>query len=274
MRSLSTPPFLTAPTLIWDSRRRIRQLDQWSEVQVNLTDMDRPSDITKCIVPLIKSTGDLSLGREFLGTAFMVSSDRLITARHCLVDVTLADDEVIAAIFGVGDGNLQAHLVTDIVHDENFDVSHATVQGRGIDEPYLDVEVGTLAFNSDVVTAEYSGTESNQDLGDGRFAMVFNPIYRKGHMTRFYPSTIGHRAETRCFDLSFPALKGASGAPVIDDRTAKVIGMVVQNVEQQRMPAHVETVYRENGTAEESVRYFLPFAQAIRAEYLIPHVTN
>jgi len=69
-------------------------------------------------------------------------------------------------------------------------------------------------------------------------------------------------------ELSYPALKGASGAPVFEEGSLRIIGVVVANVEREMMPAQVLRAYREDGTPLEEIHYFLPNALAVGWEHV------
>jgi hypothetical protein len=69
-------------------------------------------------------------------------------------------------------------------------------------------------------------------------------------------------------DVSYPALKGASGAPVVNELSGHVLGMIVGNVENQLAPDEIERTQRSDGTKDQIIRYFLPSAHAIRASHL------
>ena len=92
--------------------------------------------------------------------------------------------------------------------------------------------------------------------------------WHKENIIREYTPSFGYQNTTACIDLSYPALKGASGAPVIQEQSGNVLGMVVSNIERQLMPAQIERTERPDGTSDEIRRYFLPSTQAIRAVHL------
>jgi hypothetical protein len=97
--------------------------------------------------------------------------------------------------------------------------------------------------------------------------MQISANWHQGHIVRAYLATLGHQQPTSCVDLSFPAFRRASGAPVLHADSGEVLGMIVANVERHLMPAHLERVERDDGVVEE-IRYFLPNGQAIRATHL------
>jgi len=69
----------------------------------------------------------------------------------------------------------------------------------------------------------------------------------------------------RCFDTSFPALQGASGAPVLLNLDFSVVGMLVANVERHLLPAQIVRIEDGPATSEET-RYYMPFGQALMVD--------
>jgi hypothetical protein len=61
-------------------------------------------------------------------------------------------------------------------------------------------------------------------------------------------------------ELSFPALRGASGAPVVEIRGTALFahGVIVANTEHHLLPAHIETVLDSKNQLLEERKYFLP----------------
>jgi len=108
---------------------------------------------------------------------------------------------------------------------------------------------------------EFSGTHE-EALQDGTLAMNLVWYNHKGHIIRSYMSQYPEKVPTDSLDLSFPALRGASGAPVLSERQGAVIGMIVANVERHLLPAQVERIEHDARLTEER-RYFLPFGKAI-----------
>jgi hypothetical protein len=57
-------------------------------------------------------------------------------------------------------------------------------------------------------------------------------------------------------ELSYPALKGASGAPVFLEHGLAVVGVIVANHERELMPAQILRAVGEDGALIEEARYF------------------
>jgi hypothetical protein len=69
-------------------------------------------------------------------------------------------------------------------------------------------------------------------------------------------------------ELSYPALKGASGAPVFFETSQRIVGVIVANLERELLPAQVLSAYREDGSKSEEISYFLPNGIAIGCDHV------
>jgi hypothetical protein len=99
----------------------------------------------------------------------------------------------------------------------------------------------------------------------------FHFVMYKGNILCYYPSRDPRIEKTPVFDTSFPALQGASGAPVVAHRpNFPVVGMIVSNVESEPIPAQTIRI----GSGEEEIRYFLPTGHGIAAEVIIKFFTS
>jgi len=186
-----------------------------------------------------------------------------LTAKHVLEDVSLPEGQDFAVV--MLPAGLTVHRVSIVAFAEQFDI--ALARAEGIQDVFpLEIATKNAPVNFDVLTVEFSGTESRL-LADGRRGMWFTPYHRKGHVICYYTSTWPEPVATSSLDLSFPALRGASGAPVVAERDGSVLGMVVANVERHLLPAQVERVEFGPDHREE-VRYFLPVGKAIGWQHL------
>ena len=118
--------------------------------------------------------------------------------------------------------------------------------------------------NITLQTYEYSATVRSGN------SWHVNPATRVGNCVRQLSSPFGPGGE-RMLELSFPALRGASGAPVIENKTfgtnlrMVVRGIIVANMERHLLPAQIETVLTEDNALLEERKYFLPQAAAVNA---------
>lgn len=99
-------------------------------------------------------------------------------------------------------------------------------------------------------------------------------------MTRRITLPANFGAVGEAMELSFPALRGASGAPVMlnefvtDALMGKdpfgVVGVVLASASYHLLPVQIESVLTEDDTLYEEVRYMLPQAVAISIDHLRP----
>jgi hypothetical protein len=100
--------------------------------------------------------------------------------------------------------------------------------------------------------------------------ITLEPATRLGHMTRmrFIQSTLGAAGDA-ALELSWPALRGASGAPVVlNDGTFRIVGVVIANVSYHLLPVQVESVLDEKNNLIEETKYMLPQAIAVNIKHL------
>ena len=64
-------------------------------------------------------------------------------------------------------------------------------------------------------------------------------------------------------ELSFPALKGASGAPVLSNGSFELLGVIKANVGYELLPAQIESIHDQSGTVMEETKFFLPQGLAV-----------
>jgi len=133
-------------------------------------------------------------------------------------------------------------------------------------EPPVSCRLATdeeISFTQAIYSYEYGTT---QPLGK---ATVISPATRMGNVTRTrnFPEIYGEAGDTM-LELSFPALRGASGAPVVSIVNEVVLwGIIVANVNYHLLPAQVEKVVEEDTTVEE-IKYLLPQALAVNVKHL------
>jgi len=205
-------------------------------------------------------------GRSFglLGSSFIVAGDWpapvLITAGHVATTDLGSGGFCAAALAPLGAyGEMTLAKVTRWHIRTDLDLAVGTFTGENIQGLHL--HSGVLSGNADLATYEHSGSIST-DSEEPEIARV-TPLLRKGHAVQrrrglrlFYPTI-------DMLELSYPALKGASGAPVFTEQGLAVVGVVVANVERELLPAQVLRSVTETGELQEEVLYFLPNALAV-----------
>ena len=207
------------------------------------------------IVPILamRPNGEIA---QFLGTGFFVGADGLLmTADH-----VIRDWEGPLAIACVSDLS-RTYAARIVEQDGPHDIALLRV------ESYRPPSVLTLAFdgpfNSNVplLALEYGTTKTA-----GR-EITLGPATRLGNMTRMMNMEMLGPAGIDALELSFPALRGASGAPVMRSDNYAVWGIVVANVSYHLLPAQIESVLDEDNNIFEEVRYMLPQAAAVNIRH-------
>lgn len=190
-----------------------------------------------------------------------------MSAAHVLGVVPEGDAQLhVAHLYLVKRGEIiPTFRIQPVYVDQKHDIAIGKVKEWPYDEHYSIDSTGRIVMNVDVLTYEYSASHAFRDDSSGRTELKFIPTFHKGHITRKYVDDSGFQRPVECIDLSYPAFKRASGAPVIvNDGSFSVVGLIIANVERQLLPAHLERIESPGGIVEER-RYFLPMAQAIQA---------
>lgn len=207
---------------------------------------------------------------KFLGTGFVVAPlGVFVTARHVFTDRP-ADSKnvVVVAIIDAHDNTCRDFRpINNVRLSSTTDLAIAELQSlEGL--RLLSLNRGQAPTNVDVLTSDHSLTDITTDE-QGKRVVRFFPGTLKGNIVRHYVSDYPKTRGMRCFDTSFPALRGASGAPVMVQPRFDVVGMLVGNVGRHLLPAQVLKGYDNSGSVIEEVRYYLPFGQALEADEVI-----
>lgn len=236
--------------------------------------MPLPRKPANAIFPLVGRQGGRTT--KLYGTGFFIASDgTFMTARHVL-DVTLEPGEEIVILrqgpvlptdpLGIEYETREVKIL-DARFSLQFDIAVAQAVEPGEVE-VLSIAADDPPINLDVLTMEFGGSAPEERGDPPRRHWNLNPYHRKGHILRTFRSEYPEREHpVLCLELSFPALFGASGAPILVEKTGDVVGMIVANVELHLLPAHVEKIESAGGTKEER-RYYLPSGKAIHWSHL------
>jgi hypothetical protein len=229
--------------------------------------MRLPLKPLKAIFPVVVERKVPELCYHFLGTGFFINDKGLfLSAKHIFENFqTIEGDEYVAVELDLSADKGFPHKISNLKSSDQFDIVLGWV------ENFPDIEPLTLAgenapMNFDILTVEFSGTHSELLQDRITRALVFNPYFRKGHVVCYYRSSFPEKISTQCLDLSLPALKGASGAPVLTEANGLVIGMITGNVERELLPAQLERVVSD-ATVQE-IKYLLPTGKAISWRHL------
>jgi hypothetical protein len=216
------------------------------------------------IVPIFGADGDGDPA-VFLGTGSIIADGSiLLTAEH-----VIREWDGPLAIVTLND--LETPFRVDLIEsDPLHDLALLRVSGYRPKRPLQVILDAVVGSNRELMTFEYGTTEvvGNQ--------IQLSPATRLGHMTRrLTVETLGP-AGVGALELSWPALHGASGAPVLyasnpflpSDDAWGIVGVVVANAAYHALPAQIVSVLDEKNNIFEEVRYMLPQALAVHISHL------
>lgn len=214
--------------------------------------MEEPTD---SIVPIfgLGAEGEIE---DFLGTGFFVGAEGLLmTAEH--VVRAWPGPLAIALMRDLGRGYNAVVVEQDKAHDLALlrvnDYRPAQVLKLGFESP--------VHPNIQVLALEYGTTRK-----EGK-KILLSPATRIGNVTRIVDMPLLGAAGDRALELSFPALLGASGAPVMRADDYTVWGVIVSNVSYHLLPAQIETVLDAENEILEEIKYLMPQAAAVRIHH-------
>ena len=220
------------------------------------------------IFPVIaeRKVGDRDPTFDILGTGFFINADgTFLTAKHVFTDHGLEHSHEFRVMMVSAEKDFTLYGVTQVRVSRRFDIAlakaiavegHAPLQMANADPPR----------NRDLLTFDYSATTFRQQEA-GRGQLDITPYTRKGHIVCQRENDYPGPELALTLELSFPALRGASGAPVILDRRKDVIGMVVANVAQRLLPPQLEPIQQPAGVPRDGT-YYLPAALALHWSHL------
>ncbi len=221
------------------------------------------------VAPVMKLGADGEVA-AFLGTGFVAATTRpvLITARHVIADNPLGAGEKYYVYFQTDDGVDINRAGTEATLSQRYDVAALPLGDvPGVLPLFLDPS--EIPMNEQVTCREYSGNHFRLDRETGKRIAKLRPRNHVGNVMCWYTSDFPEARPTPSCELSFPALQGASGAPVVRDRGLHVVAMLVANIEQQLAPAQVLRVDGVDGAPTEEVSYFLPSGKGLVASAII-----
>ena len=148
--------------------------------------------------------------------------------------------------------------------DRRHDLALLRINGYQADNPLTPWFDFPLHENWTVSTYEYSTTREEE----GRIRL--SPAARQGHITRMLTvDKLGSAGDKAALEVSFPAVRGSSGAPLLYEyRGYHIIGVLVSNMEYHLLPARVEVSLNAANTLLGEVKYFLPQGIAVNIRHL------
>lgn len=212
---------------------------------------------TDAVVPLLE-LNEAHRPIKFLGTGFFVSGRSfLVTCNHVLGGT--AGEIGFALMADLS----EVHLANVVRRRPELDLAILQAVDYAPPNP---LELGTddeVHFNQLVVCLEYSQS------GPSSGGITLDPASRVGNVTRrinYEPLGTGGRG---ALELSFPILRGASGAPVITNNIDyHVLGIVAHSIERELTPIQVYGVLDEANQLYEETRYLLPQGIAINVIHI------
>jgi len=225
--------------------------------------MNRSRDYRDFIVPIFRGT-EAGIGK-FLGTGSFVAHGKrrvLVTANHVVSD---SEVELVIQIPprtyrppGLAAWNIEVFGARVVDRNPAADIALLEVAA------YFPRDALALAKDSEINTfelvccLEYSTTE------EGEGGTILSPATRIGNVTRIFKNlnrpTIPTKAQESALEVSFPALAGASGAPIIPQNRLTLWGIILSNVDYQLIPVKI--------SAEEDVMYMAPMGIAVHVKHL------
>jgi hypothetical protein len=223
-------------------------------------------NVDRAIVPIVRYAPDKPIS-ELLGTGFFVGNADalyLVTAKHVFMGSALKDGEKYALVFNDGK-QIGIIAISQIRGALDFDVAVCSVD-QSLLPLAVPLSITTVdpPSNHDVFSYEYSSTRIEKTVNG--FHVSFEPHAHKGNIVRSYVSKFPEKIATASLLTSYPALQGASGAPVIyanvSKKTFSVAGMLVANAERHLLPAQVVR-FEDGPEYKETTSYFLPYGKAL-----------
>jgi S1-C subfamily serine protease len=195
---------------------------------------------------------------QFLGTgSFVGDPPLLITADHVIRDWQ--------GSFGISIlPKLHNIYVAKIVaRDPSHDLSLLEVSDfkpAGV----LDLAPKLAHLNQLLCTFEYGTTRTQGNQ------IHISPATRIGNITRTLNLISQYQgAGDEILELSFSALKGASGAPVVsNDDKFQLQGIIIANVSYHLLPAQISSVLDEDNQILEETQFMLPQALAVNVKHV------
>jgi len=187
--------------------------------------------------------------REFLGTGFFVGDESVfVTAAH-----------------NVSSNQKYSVLNTDILYNANIahintkcDVALLEIEGYHPKKRFSLVQEEVILSNEFIVCLEYGKTKQ---YGGNIEVMESTRI---GNITRVFPEhELFGKRHNDLLELSFAALRGASGAPILSFDGFRVLGMIIANHSYHLIPSQIEKYLNENGETIEETKFMMPQALAV-----------
>jgi hypothetical protein len=198
---------------------------------------------------------------DFLGTGVFVGyPPLLVTAEHVVREWSGA--------YAILTWSLRDHRViqANLLHSRrDIDLAVLEVPDYPLDRGLELAQDDEILQNRLVVCYEYSRTYLSEQSRE----LNLRQTTRLGNVTSFCDlSDLYDKAGEDALELSFAALKGASGAPVLSNDNLRLWGIVKSNVDYHLLPVQT-IILKDNETpVSEETNYMLPQGIAIHVKHL------
>jgi hypothetical protein len=203
--------------------------------------------------------------RKFLGTAFYVAADGLLMTAGHVLDGWDGAEPLVVALGLQPDKRADVRRVEFVARHGSLDLALL----RTPDHPkavWMTVRGRPVSHNFSVMTYEYSATVASEA------GVHVVPATRIGNITREIDMS-AWRGGDDALELSFPALRGASGAPLLLNQQGSedvgVCGVLISNVSHHLLPVHIETVLDKRNEILEETKFLLPQGVAINGRHIV-----
>ena len=212
----------------------------------------------KLIVPIF-ACSEVGKIERFLGTGVFVGQPPLlVTADHVVRDW----GGRYAVIISTPSTHRLKHTEL-MLRKPEMDLAALEVSDYPLETGLQLGEDDEIVQNQIVACFEYSATRY---VGD---ELKMEPATRLGHLTRLRDlRDMYGPAGTDALELSFPALRGSSGAPVLSNSDFHLWGIVMANLEYHLLPSQIVTVWDSADQPAEEVKYMLPQAVAVHVKHV------
>lgn len=207
----------------------------------------------------------------FLGTGAVVGDGSiLLTANH-----VISAWEGSLGILPMSDLSRPPYPIALIDREPQHDLALLRITEYRPPRPLkLEFDRSALRENTNLMTYEYGTTRREGNR------IMLNPATRMGHMTRRLGRGDGLEqiGVEEAIELSFPALRGASGAPVmineptmyslLGKESLGVVAVVIANAAYHLAPAQIEEVINADNTSYGETRFMLPQGLAVSVDHI------
>jgi hypothetical protein len=204
----------------------------------------------------------LGTGSIIGGGSILLTADHVVAACPGQHFITTVPSHLVEIELNTKDPN-PLWPIEVVERDEGHDLALLKINGYRASTPMPLWFDFPLHENWDVLTYEYSTTREEEDR------IRLSPAARRGHITRMLTVDRLGQAGHNALEVSFPAVRGSSGAPLMyEHRGFHIIGVLVSNAEYHLLPAHVQIALNAANTLLDEVKYFLPQGIAVNIRHL------